>query len=227
MDHLCDMCMGPTGAPLTPEDCTPVEGACNARRVIAIEPGNPSVGKHFVGLCKKPPIRGGTVCDKHGGGTEAAREAANRNLEVRAARKLLGTYGIVERPEVIPDVNVAEELQYAAFRLRMSIQWLEEKVGSSFDTDLTQQTKDGEKPSVWLNLLVEERKQEQRLLTDMARLGIEAKSQATRDRLANGVLEAIRAVFSAALASPEVGLTGAQSEALRVVIGQQMKQLGR
>lgn len=79
-DHRCELC-APGGVPLTPETVPAEPGKCGGERWPLITRGDYGGPKHFVGRCRRDPLRGGTTCIKHGGSAPQVRAAAARRLD--------------------------------------------------------------------------------------------------------------------------------------------------
>jgi len=57
--------------------------------------------------CKKAPIRGGTICSKHGGRAPHIKAAAKRRLEEASDRLAKQLLGMAEDPKMAPAVKLA------------------------------------------------------------------------------------------------------------------------
>lgn len=116
--------------------------------------------------CKLDAIPGGTVCARfHGGAAPQVRAAAERREADRQARELLGTLGIVEDPSTLPVPVVSAELQLSAAKHLAAVVWLEGQVGALTTEEVPS--------SPWPKLLADARKDSDRLLVELARLGID------------------------------------------------------
>ena len=68
------------------------------------------------GPCRKMPIRGGKVCEVHGGSASQVRAAADRRLAEVDARRAMATYGLPV--DVEPVEALLEEICHQEPRLR-------------------------------------------------------------------------------------------------------------
>jgi hypothetical protein len=128
------------------------------------------------GLCTQragwgTPHLGIGRCKLHGGNTESHIKSA----QTEQARQLLGTLGIVEDPSVLPPVVVHVELQLSAAKHLAAVRWLERQVA----TVAADQVPD----SPWTKLLAEHRRECDRLLVELQRLGVELAAIQFKERL--------------------------------------------
>lgn len=152
--------------------------------------------------CKRPPNKGMTVCNSHGGRAPQTRAAATRNMEAGQLRAILERHG---RNEPITDPLRA--LQELAGRVRAWFDFLEERIGSlrhssQWDTEQIR----GE-----VQLYVQAQDSFAKILVDMGKLKIDERLVAIHEATAAMVLDAMKAGFASA------GVTGvAQAEAIKV-----------
>lgn len=112
-------------------------------------------------------------CSRHGGSTPSHVESAKHEQ----ARELLGTLGVVADPSSLPRVVVLAELQLSAAKHLAAVRWLERQVAEIPTADVPS--------SPWPRLLSEQRRECDRLLVELARLGIDlAHVQLGREQVA-------------------------------------------
>jgi hypothetical protein len=117
------------------------------------------------------PHPGIGCCSRHGGATPNHIKSA----QTEQARQLLGTLGIVEDPSNLPPVVVHVELQLSAAKHLAAVRWLEQQVA----TVPADQVPD----SPWTKLLAEHRRECDRLLVELQRLGVELAAIQFKERL--------------------------------------------
>ena len=125
--------------------------------------------------CKKPPMKGSTVCAKHGGKAPQVMAAAKRRQEQERAERAVATFGLPR--DVDPHTALIEELHRTAGH----VAWLHEKISTGDSSDLVQQEGGGEftdpydRPSVWLTMYQAERATLARVAKTCHDVGIEER----------------------------------------------------
>ncbi|WP_218579043.1 hypothetical protein [Phytohabitans houttuyneae] len=140
--------------------------------------------------CVAWPIKGGTVCIKHGGKAPQVRAAANERLGERRAQAAVATFGLPR--QIDPRDALLEEV----YRTAGAVDWLGEKVreldpadavwGRTEEVDKTSgefpgtDTKFAAAPNIWVELWQKERKH----LLDVCKAAIAAGIEERKVRLA-------------------------------------------
>lgn len=127
------------------------------------------------GACRRPAgwgtgHAGVGRCKLHGGATPNHQKSA----EDQQARALLGTLGVVADPSSLPVPIVHAELELSAAKQLAAVAWLEQQVGqlptNRVDT------------SPWPGMLRDARRDCDRLLVELARLGLDARRVQLEER---------------------------------------------
>lgn len=149
-----------------------------------------AVAGHEAGVCggrlKQPKPDGRTTCTNaagfktahlgigrchlHGGNTPTHVASAQRQQAV----ELLGTLGVVDDPAALPPVVVNAEIELSAAKLLAAVGWLERQVGALRPEQL--------EISAFPRMLAEHRREANRLLVEMARLGLDARRVQLEER---------------------------------------------
>jgi len=150
--------------------------------------------------CKLWPVKGATVCHKHGGRAKQVKAKAEERLAEQRIRRAMATYG--EPIEIDPAAALLAEVHRTAGH----VAWLQEQVAQLDDKDVgwgkTRVKTGGEdhgtteeaKPNAWLVLYQEERKHLVRVCAEAIRCGIEerrVKLAESQGQLVAGVIRAI------------------------------------
>lgn len=166
--------------------------------------------------CKRAPIRGGTVCKLHGGGSRRAREAAGRRLAEAELGARVGTLGIREKyPDVDPGQALLSEIQIS----HAHVQWLRAKVAEIEPNELiwgTTKTEEGVGPQgpvdmtvqeagfhTWYQLYTKEREHFAKLTTMALKAGIEARKIQLAERTGEMVAGAIQRILDGLQLTPD------------------------
>lgn len=134
--------------------------------------------------CGNPAVPGALVCLKHGGAAPQVREAGLRRVAVAEARQAAETLGLLI--DISPEQALLDEVQRAAGMVAFYQARVEEMAEGGFGQlvfGLTKSKIGGEdggdtfeaKPSVWLQLLNEERDRLVRVCAAALRAGIEER----------------------------------------------------
>lgn len=132
------------------------------------------------------PHPGVGACKLHGGSTPSGVKAA----AVTQAKELLGTLGIVEDPSTLPAPIVYAELELSAAKQLAAVRWLEQQVGALRPEQL--------ELSPFTAMLRDARRDSDRLLVELARLGIDERRVRLEEHQVRAVLRVLEA-FSTAL----------------------------
>lgn len=182
--------------------------------------------------CKRAPIRGGTVCKLHGGGSKRAREAAGRRLAEAELGAQVGTLGITEKyPDIDPGQALLSEIQIS----HAHVQWLRAKVAEIEPDELiwgTTKTEEGVGPQgpvdmtvqeagfhTWYQLYTKEREHFAKLTTMALKAGIEARKIALAEQQGALVARALQEIFA------KLDLTQTQAALLPTVVPSALRQL--
>jgi hypothetical protein len=168
--------------------------------------------------CQLSPIKGGTVCHKHGGRAPQVRAAAERRVAeeqvLREMERAVTTYGLPR--EIDPGLAMLEEVHRTAGH----VSWLAEQVGQLEPWQLTISTVGGSAPNPLVITYQRERAHLIKAASDAVRCGLEARQVALAERLGEQVLVAMRG-FAAELGhdpdDPKVVEAGVRH--LRLVAG--------
>ncbi len=136
------------------------------------------------GQCKNPAVPGATVCRFHGGAAPQVQEAAQRRIAIAEARQAAVTLGLLI--DISPEQALLDEVQRCAGMVAFYQARVEEIADAGFNSlvfGLTKSKIGGEdggdtfeaKPSVWLQLLNEERDRLVRVCAAALRAGIEER----------------------------------------------------
>lgn len=141
------------------------------------------------GTCTRPagwgtPHVGTGACKLHGGSTPNAVKAAAK----AEARHLLGTLGVVDDPAALPIPVVHAELQLSAAKQLAAVRWLELRVG-----DLRPEQVE---VSPWPAMLRDARRDSDKLLVDLARLGLDAQRVQLDERRLDVMVLVLQRVLS-------------------------------
>lgn len=183
--------------------------------------------------CGLAPIRGGTVCKFHGGGSPQARAAAARRVaEAEAAKEMERAVQTLGLPiDIDPAKALLDEIHWSAGH----VAWLRSKVQEIQDAELVwgrTQTDNGigpqgpvdmstEKagPNVWLELYNQERDRFHRVCALALRSGIEER----RVKLAEQQGDLVAAVVNRIL--NRLGLTPSQWAEVPVIVPEEFRAL--
>lgn len=190
-----------------------------------------SAHKSGGGECAAHPIEGSSVCRVHGGSAPAVRAAAQRRVELEAARRQLATLG---QPEAIDPAEAL--LQLIGWKYG-EVKWLRARVQEVPEDDLTwgrAQTDVGvgpegpidkvtEKasPSVWWSLLREAENQ----LADYAARALRAGVDERKVRLAEQQGHMVHAVMMAIF--NRLALTPAQWALANTAAPEELRRLAQ
>lgn len=163
--------------------------------------------------CKRPPIRGGTVCASHGGSAPAVRAAAERRLTDQRARSLAQELAAQQQPMHIGDVYT-ELLDLAT----VVVAWrklLQERLDGHEDT--------GEPVTDRSDVILFERAldRSQRVLVDIARLDLDTRMARINEHIAGQVVGLIRRTLA------RLDLTDDQRAAADVIIPEELRRLDK
>lgn len=171
--------------------------------------------------CKAPAIRGGTVCNKHGGAAPQVKAGAKARLDREAAAVAVRKLGLSPAEDVQtldPRDVLANELWRAVCVERLLRSLVDELSldanGIYGRTYHVSGIDTGEaKPHVLWVMWMEERKHLKTVAAEAHRCGIEARRQELAEQTARQVADLFRAVF----ADPALGLPAMkQQEGIQV-----------
>jgi hypothetical protein len=118
----------------------------------------------------KTPHPGIGRCHLHGGTTPTHIAAAQRQQAVT----LLGTLGVVDDPASLPTPAVHAELELSAAKQLAAVRWLEQQVGALRPEQV--------EISPWPAMLREHRRDSDRLMLELVRLGLDARRVQLEER---------------------------------------------
>jgi hypothetical protein len=158
--------------------------------------------------CGNWPIRGATICHKHGGSARHIKEAARRRVEAQVAERAVVTYGLPR--EIDPTQALLEEL----YRTAGHVGYLGALVADLQEGDLKQLDAEGkfEKASVWVEMYWKERGH----FAKVAKLAIDAGIEERRVKMAEAQGEQLSQVIRDVLGDV-FGLFAAAGVAAEVV----------
>lgn len=176
--------------------------------------------------CKKPPMKGGTVCAMHGGKTPVALAAAQVRLERRKATLAVETFGLPR--EIDPHTALLEELH----RTAGAVEWLGAIVSDLKRNQVTWGQKrrktGGEDHGVTyeagVNAWVAEWRAERKQLLEVSKTCIGVGIEERRVRIAEEAGRQLASVMRAVLDRLE--LTEAQRALSLVVVPEEFRALG-
>ena len=172
---------------------TPERRACSARR----SNGEP---------CRKPPIKGGTVCSTHGGQAPQVKAAAKRRVAAAQASLAVQRFGLDQ------EVDPADALLGEVARTAGMARWLGEQVAAMADLDVV--------PSPEFAAWQAERQHLARVSKAALDAGVEARRVALAEDQAERLAAAIMAVVTG------LGLDEEQRAAAISIVRQQLTALG-
>lgn len=139
--------------------------------------------------CGKWAIKGLTVCRMHGGGTQRAKAAAARNVQLATAQAAVVTYGLDE------DVDPLDALEAELRRTAGAVAYLQGLVQTLDAPGLGQSTRaSGRVPSVWVELYQRERKHLTEVAATCLRVGLEERRVALAEQTGAIVADLLRKV---------------------------------
>lgn len=176
--------------------------------------------------CRKPPMKGGTVCAMHGGKTPVALAAAQRRLEERKAVLAVEAFGLPR--EVDPHTALLEELH----RTAGAVQWLGAVVADLKQREVawgqTRRKTGGEdhgttyeaKPNAFYELWLRERKQLLEVSKTCIGVGIEERRVRIAEESGRQLASVVRAVLD------RLQLSDEQRALALVVVPEEFRALG-
>ena len=183
--------------------------------------------------CKNDPIRGGTVCRMHGGGSSKVKAAAARRLEEAAAARELerGVKTLGLQVDVDPGKALLDEIHWTAGHvawLRGKVQELDEDTlvwGRTEHKDKTggedwgETTLEKAAPSVWYELYLKERDHLAKVCALALRAGIEERKVKLAESQGLLVADVIRRILNA------LGLSAEQLLLVPEVVPRELRAL--
>ncbi len=181
--------------------------------------------------CRRPPVRGATVCPSHGGAAPQVRTAAARRRERgRAAAEWSRAYGAFV-VDVDPAGAVLDQISWTAGH----VAWLRERVQATdpqalvwgVEREVTKtageypgvDTTRAARPSVWLELYGQERDRLVRMCEIAHRMGIEERRVELAEQLGQLVAGAVQGILD------DLGLDEAQWRRAAAAIPARLKQM--
>ena len=179
--------------------------------------------------CRSSPIKGGTVCIKHGGAAPQVRAKANRRLQEAEAALAVQTLG--GRRDITPTEALLDEVQWTAGHvawLRARVQELDSDGGSELTWGMVREKRDFDKhetveaaqPSVWYQLYAAERDRLTRVCAEALRAGVEERRVQLAEHQGSLLASAITRILDA------LHLTPTQAELVPTVVPQILRQIG-
>lgn len=176
--------------------------------------------------CKKPPMKGGTVCAMHGGKSPGALAAAQVRLERRKATLAVETFGLPR--EIDPHTALLEELH----RTAGAVEWLGAIVADLKQNQITWGQKrrktGGEDHGVTyeagVNAWVAEWRAERKQLLEVSKTCIGVGIEERRVRIAEEAGRQLAGVIRAVL--DRLDLTDEQRALSLVVVPEEFRALG-
>ena len=179
--------------------------------------------------CRSNPIKGGTVCIKHGGAAPQVRAKANRRLQEAEAALAVQTLG--GRRDITPTEALLDEVQWTAGHvawLRSKVQELDSEGGSELTWGTVKEKRDFDKhetteaaqPSIWYVLYHREREHLVRVCAAALRAGVEERRVQLAEHQGSLLASAITRILDA------LHLTPTQAELVPTVVPQILRQIG-
>ena len=172
--------------------------------------------------CRSNPIKGGTVCIKHGGAAPQVRAKANRRLQ--EAEAALAVQALGGRRDITPTEALLEEVQWTAGHvawLRARVQELEpEELTWGETKSIDGVTTEEARPSVWYALYLKEREHLVTVTTAALRAGVEERRVQLAEHQGSLLASAITRILDA------LHLTPTQAELVPTVVPQILRQIG-
>ena len=156
--------------------------------------------------CRSNPIKGGTVCIKHGGAAPQVRAKANRRLQEAEAALAVQVLG--GRRDITPTEALLEEVQWTAGH----VAWLRERLHEQATDDLTS--------SPWYTLYLKERDHLVVATAAALRAGVEERRVQLAEHQGSLLASAITRILDA------LHLTPTQAELVPTVVPQILRQIG-
>jgi hypothetical protein len=167
--------------------------------------------------CKQPPIPGGTVCRFHGGGAPQVRRAAEERLAVQQIEQLLDSMG--GSLDVDPGEAILELVREAAF----NVGWLRQQVSALRDGVTEMEFGPGGARRVTEKAIVRMYDAERERLAKFSQMAVAAGVEERRLRVEEDQAHVLVQVIAATLDDPELGLTHAQREMGRRIVGRNLR----
>lgn len=178
--------------------------------------------------CGNPAVPGALVCNRHGGAAPQVREAGLRRIAAAEARLAAETLGLLI--DISPEQALLDEVQRAAGMVGFYQARVEEQAEGGFQSlvfGLTKSKIGGEdggdtfeaKPSVWLQLLNEERDRLVRVCAAALRAGIEERRVKLAEQQGILVAAVIRRILT------RLNLSDAQAALVSTVVPEELRAL--
>ena len=170
--------------------------------------------------CKKPPIRGGTVCSTHGGTAQQVRRKAQQRLALQKARDL--ALGIAD-PDITPEEAIIDLVREAAGNVelyRTAVAELELEEGSAYVRTGSVSKPNEAEPHVLVRMYDAERSRLLQYAKVAAELGISERLV----RIAEQRGELFARVVNAALSDDRLGLSAEQKRLAPGVIAGYLRE---
>lgn len=185
--------------------------------------------------CKKPAMRGQTVCETHGGGAPQNRAKAEQRLLMLEAEDVARKFSLPA--DVSPTQALLDEVKWTAGHvryLRSKVQALDEDL-LTFSVDQIKTTEDGTmertlraRESVWYGLYLKERKHLVEVSKAAVHVGVEERAIKLAEDQGAMVADTVRRILDSLeerLSESGIDVSAEWDSAVREIVPREFRQL--